>query len=114
MRSSKAQARGVKYESACGGEIENRGEFDIKWRATDDRMRVTTFQNARVGMPIFSVSNIAKDKHRVVFEDDGGHVLHEPSGYRIDFIIPSGVYFIKMLVPRSMVKGTTFGRHGVP
>ena len=71
MRSSKAQARGVKYESACGGEIENRGEFDIQWRATDDRLRVTTFQNARVGMLILFAANNAKDKHRVVFDDDG-------------------------------------------
>ena len=52
--------------------------------------------NAEVGMPIFSVSNVAKDQHRVVFDDDGGHVIHKPTGNRFDFIIASGVYALKM------------------
>ena len=114
VRKSQAQTKGVKYESACGGKLANKGEFDIKWRAPDGKERVTTFQNAEVGLPIFSVSHVARDKHRVVFEDDGGHVVHKPTGSRFDFIISSGVCFIKMRVPRSVIEDTPVGRHGIP
>ena len=81
----------MKYQSACGGEIPNRGEFDIHWRAEDEVSRMVTFPNAGVGMPIFAMSNVARDKNQVVFEDDGGYALHTPTGKRYDFIIAQGV-----------------------
>ena len=111
VRPSKGQARGVKYVVANGGELDNKGELDVQWRATDNRLRTTTFQNAEVGMPRCSISCVAKDKHRAVFEDNGGYILHKPTGHKFEFIIASGVYFIKMLVPRRLVD-PGFGRHG--
>ena len=65
-------------------------------------------------MPIFSISNVAREKHRVVFEDDGGNVLHKPTGQRFDFIISSGVYFIKMKVHKSLLGDAHVGRRGMP
>ena len=83
------------YVAANGSELQNNGEFEVVWTATDNRERKAVFQNAKVEMPIFSMSEMAKDKHSITFEEDGGYVIHKPTGHRYDFIIRSGVYFIK-------------------
>ena len=48
----------------------------------------------------------------IVFGDDGGYVLHKPTGRRFDFVISSAVYFIKMTVHRRLLKDGSGGRHG--
>ena len=82
-------------------------------------MRKTTFQNAEVGLPIFSIGQVAKDKHRVIFDEDEGVIVHKPTGKEIPFIMRNGVYFIKMRVPRALVQpnegqpNQSFGRRGM-
>ena len=62
-------------------------------------------------MPLFSIYEVAMDKHRAVFEDYGGYIEHKPTGQRVDFIVSSGVYFINMKVRRELVD-PSLGRHG--
>ena len=75
-------------------------------------MRNSTFQNAEVGMPIFSISQVTAEQHEVTFREHDGYILHVPSGKKFFFIKRSGVYFIKMKVPRELVLEGGFGRHG--
>ena len=51
VRKPKAQRQGVKYVGANGGEMENKGEFDVVFEGADHKLRKATFQNADVGLP---------------------------------------------------------------
>ena len=82
------------------------------FEGSDGRMRTSTFQNAEVGLPMFSINTITREDHRVWFEHDCGAVVHKPTGHEMPFIARAGVYFIKMRVPRGLVKPKGFGRHG--
>ena len=76
-------------------------------------------------MPILSVGELTDSEHKVDFEKEGGEILHKPTQTVTPFIRKAGVYFVKLLVPRSAVekpiaesssgnKSTRFGRHGAP
>ena len=80
LRTSQGQARGLKYVTADGGEIKNAGEFDVVFKDPNGNVRKTTFQNAPVGLPIFSLNQVAKDRHRVILDEDKGVLIHKPSG----------------------------------
>ena len=81
-------------------------------------MRKSTFQNAPVGLPIFSLNQVARDKHRVILGEDKGVIVHKPSGAEFPFIVRNGVYFLKLRVPKKLLEKegnegpTSFHRHG--
>ena len=116
MRRSEGQNKGTTYCTADGGTIANKGEFDIVYsQLSSDAVSVmnsATFQNADVGMPIFSVNHITKDKHEVTFREHDGYILHVPSGRKFFFTCISDVYFIKMRVPKALIGNGGFTRPG--
>ena len=112
MKPSKENKAGLKYVAANGGELDNKGELDVIFKDPHDNMRSSTFQNAEVGMPIFSISRLTKEKHEVTVREHDGYILHVPNGERFYVVKASGVYFIKMKAPRGLVLDGGFGRHG--
>ena len=112
MRKPTGQQQGMKFIAADGSEIPNQCEFDVIFQGADDRVRQVTFQNAKVGLPIFSINGVAQKDHRVWFEHDRGAVVHKPTGQEMPFIARSGVYFIQMRVPRALVRPQGFQRPG--
>ena len=81
-------------------------------KGADGRMHKTTFQDAAVCLPIVSINEVARSQHRIWFEEGCGAVVHKPSRREMPFIARSGVYFIKMLVPRALMKPEDFQRPG--
>ena len=76
------------------------------------------FVNANVQMPILSIAKLGKD-HDTFFGQTSGELIHRVTDKRIPFVKRAGVYFMKVAVPRSVVKpndagGSTepFGRSG--
>ena len=67
-------------------------------------MRKTTLQNAQVGLPIFSLHQVAKDNHRVILDEDAGVIIHKPSGAEFPFVVRNGVYFMKLKVPKRLTE----------
>ena len=61
-------------------------------------------------LPIWSIGEINDEECDTMFRKDGGTIYCLKSGREIDFIRASGVYFVKMQVPKSIAEG--FGRHG--
>ena len=57
------------------------------------------FSDLPVQCPILSVRRIVKQGNVVVFQEQGGYILHKKSGRRINFIEREGVYFVKMKLP---------------
>ena len=65
----------------------------------------------------FSISQYTLDDYDITFRKDGGSVVHPPTGESFEFLKTANVYFIKMRVPRSLVKAPpipepVFGRQG--
>ena len=87
VRESAGQKQDITYVTAGKGELENLGESDVPRCANNNRQRVTTFQNAKVGLSSFSISHVADEMDRVVSEGDGSYVLHNPAGHQFDLII---------------------------
>ena len=72
IKQSEAQKRGVRYVSATGNTVENKGEVDITHRDPDICDFHFTFQHADVHCPIISVKYLVGLKCKVLFSDDGG------------------------------------------
>ena len=104
IRESEAQRLGVKYVGATGDETANRGEADICFLTPDGQQRVTTFQNATVGMPIRSISKVTAEGNYVMFGDKGGYIFHVETGQLTPLIKRLGVYFVQLKVPRKLVE----------
>ena len=66
-------------------------------------MRKTTFQHAEVGLPIFSLNQVTRDKSKVILDEDSAVIIHKPSGAKFPFVVRNGVYFMKLRVPRALV-----------
>ena len=89
LQESDGQRAGQKYIAANGSDIVNESEFGVPV-LLGKSLRKSTFQNAQVGMPIFSLDNIAREQHRITLEDDHGTILHEPSGELYRFVAAMG------------------------
>ena len=109
IRESEAQRRGVQYVGATGDNTPNKGEADIAFFTPDGQQRLTTFQNAGVGMPILSISLITEEGNDVLFSKNGGYIEHLASGVRTPLVKRLGVYFVQLRVPRKLAEGD-FGR----
>ena len=116
LRESDGQRTGQTYTCANGSETKNGGEFEVQVKL-GNALNKSIFQNAPVGMQIFSRNKIAREKHRITLEDDHGTILHKPTGEIYTFIAAMGVYCIEILVPRTYVNPDDpiiqgFARHG--
>ena len=55
-------------------------------------------------MPIISTNGLAKRDNDVTFRAEDGFIQHNPTNELTKFIARGGVYFLKLYVPRSVVK----------
>ena len=88
-RSSKGQRAGQKFALADKSEIENEGEKEMYFTTQEGHECLTVFQQARVGMPIFSIRKLGRT-HRTVFADqnmDEGWIEHRETKQRSHFFL---------------------------
>ena len=108
MKVDRQKAKNKKLRNAQAGafsdksEIENEGEKEIYFTTQEGHECSTVFQQARVGMPIFSIGKLGRT-HRTVFADqnmDEGWIEHRGTRQRSHFFSKYGVYFMKIKVRR--------------
>ena len=85
VKSSKGSLGGVKYLTANGSLMSNKGEKDVKVRTKERHKCVMKMQVTDVQKPLMSVSRICDAGHRVVFLRDGGYIEHEKTRQRTEF-----------------------------
>ena len=120
----RAATQRIKCVMANGTEIVVDQEIDLEVELDGRRVPVT-FSELPVSCPILSVRRIVRRGNKVVFDDDGGYILHKATGNKMRFVEREGVYFIKMKIvtsPDSMDvdplhckplnSQPDFGRHG--
>ena len=93
----------VKLSTASAEILESDRDFDIPATTTNGHATCTTYVDADVDMPILSVAMLCEDGSQVMCGKKGGVILH-PDGERTRFHKRRGVYFLKMLVKKSLVK----------
>ena len=104
VKESSAQRKGVKYLTAGGGEIPNRGEGEIHYKTVIGEHKVTVFQNASVGMPILSTNCVAHEGNDITYRKTDGYLTNTTTGKQTPFIEREGVYFMQMQVPKAALE----------
>ena len=77
-------------------------EYNIRWRNSD------------VAMPILSTHELARNKNTLEYDEDEGWIKNKITGDKTHFIQREGVYFVKLMFPKSQAEppSKTFGRPG--
>ena len=70
--------------------------------------------NASVAMPILSTHELAKNGHRLEYDEDYGYIVNKQTGEKTRFIQRDGVYFLPLLMPKSTgaTEDVGFARQG--
>ena len=92
-----ASKSGVRYTTADGGEISNRGEARVTHRLDNGDDLDLVFQDGDVQFPIISVKDFARIGSTVKFNKGGG-TIHLPNGQTMCFQEEYGVYFIHLTI----------------
>ena len=103
-----ALRRGVAYEVANGVEIPNLGERKFLGFTEEGGQRGITAQICAVNKTLMSVSKVAAQGNRVVFDDDGSYIEEKSSGERTWMQQVGGMYMVKMWVSRKTTKKAGF------
>ena len=96
VKPSKGSRGGVKYVTANGSLMNNKGEKDVKVRTKEGHKCVMKMQVTDVQKPLMSVSRICDAGHHVVFLRDGGYIEHEKTGQRTEFARVDNVYCLNV------------------
>ena len=95
-----ALKKGVHYEVANGSQIPNLGERQFLGITEEGGHRGVVAQICAVNKNLMSISKIAKQGNRVVFDDDGSYIEDKTSGERTWMHKVDGMYMLKMWVSR--------------
>ena len=60
-------------------------------------------EHANVAMPILSTHELARNNHRLEYDEHEGLIRHKPTGRTNKIIQRAGVYFIQLFVPKHVV-----------
>ena len=93
-----SKGKRMKCQTANGDVMEVEGEQTLKFTTDEGHKCAITFKNCDVAMPIISVLELAKKSHRIILEEDGGHIEHLATGQITRIIERDGVYFLKMII----------------
>ena len=96
VKPSQGSREGVRYVTANGETMANRGEKDVKVMTSEGHWCLLKMQVTDVKKPLMSVARICDAGHRVVFTKDGGSIQHEVSGQTTKFKRVDNVYRLKV------------------
>ena len=99
IRESKDGKRRIKYVSANNGVMENQGETEVQFMATEPLHIV--FQNADVNYPIIPGRRLMRKGCEIYLAKTHGWILL-PDGNKVDIVVDKGVLWaeLKALEPR--------------
>ena len=96
VKPSQGSREGVRYVTANGETMANRGEKDVKVLTSEGHRCLLKMQVTDVKKPLMSVAQICDASHRVVFTKEGGSIEHEVTGQTTQFNRVDNVYRLKV------------------
>ena len=100
--------KGVRCEVANGSQIPNLGERQFLGIPEEGGRRGVVAQICAANKNVMSVSKVAKQGNRIVFDDDGSYIEDKSSGERIWMHKVDGMYMLKMWVSRKSSQDAGF------
>ena len=110
VKPSQGSREGVRYVTASGETMGNRGEKDIKVMTSEGHRCLLKMQVTDVKKPLMSVARICDAGHRVIFTKDGGTIEHEVTGQTTKFKRIDNVYRLKVGVAEETLGFSGQGR----
>ena len=105
LRPSEGSRNGVKYVAAAGAVIENEGEKHVRVEIEKGHVCNMIIQITEVSKALLSVGKICDAGYEVVFNTDGGKIIHRESGHVVNFRRIDGVYRLKLKVVGEAASG---------
>ena len=102
------------WAGANGSRIPHTGFVTTPCRTKEGDSKIITWKNADVDLPILSTHELAKNGHCLEYDEDAGVIRNKTTGKTNGFISQGDVYWIALLVPKSIAgnKPQGFGRPG--
>ena len=99
LEPSEMSKKGKKYCGPDGARIENYGQMNVGFTSDEGAKCGLRWQIADVERPLIAVSYLTAGGNEVIFEKDGGRVVHKETGRSIKIQRKGGVYVMRMWVP---------------
>ena len=96
---------GGSYRVANGQRVPNIGQQAVHFETDEGQAAGMMFQTAEIERPLISASQMAASGNSVVFNQQGGTIVHEKSGRRTVLHKRGGIYVLRMWVPESPEQG---------
>ena len=102
----KTMSLGATYQTATGEPFHNMGEMEIPFQTENRHDKQVSFNNAKVSMPILSMTRSNNNGHRTTLDDEWGdsYTVHKESGEEDPVVNRLGVYFMKIYVNKRLLK----------
>ena len=102
---SKMSKAGGSYRVASGHRVPNIGQQSVVFKTDENHLAGIVFQTAEIERPLVSASQLAASGNRVVFNKQGGEIVHEKSGKRTALHKRGGIYVLRMWLPDEPAQG---------
>jgi hypothetical protein len=96
VRPSQGSREGVRYVTANGETMPNKGEKHIQVKTNEGHKCMLNMQVTDVKKPLMSVARICDAGHQVIFRNDGGTIIHTETGQTTKFQRIDNVYRLKV------------------
>ena len=96
VKPSRGSAEGLKYVTANGSVMANKGEKDLRVITEEGHRCTLRMQVTDVQKPLMSVARICDAGHRVTFTRDGGVIESENTGVKTHFNRVDNVYRLRV------------------
>ena len=87
----------------------SRSNFNVE---LDGKSATIKLSELPVQCPILSVRKIVKRGNMVVFQDQGGYIVHKVTGRKINFVERDGVYIVRIHFPECTIKDVETNESG--
>lgn len=89
---------GHSYDGPSGDLIPNLGEQKVKAQSNSGQQLNVAFDIAKIPRPLMSVSEMIKQKYRVVFDDDGSYIENKKTGQWVGVRQEGSLYYLDLWV----------------
>ena len=96
---------GGSYRVANGHRVPNIGQQAVHFETDEGQAAGMMFQTAEIERPLISASQLAASGNSVVFNQQGGTIVHEKSGRRTVLHKRGGIYVLRMWIPENLEQG---------
>ena len=100
------------WAGANGSRIPHLGVVKTHVRTREGEDKIVHYKNAKVDLPILSTHQLARNGHRLEYDEDDGVIRNKSTGRTTGFMACAGVYMLPLLVKKDIALKQGFGRQG--